>query len=75
MDTSTGYAATVAAAVREAIENSGVTVVWLCETTGIPRTTLTRRLAGHASFTVAELDAIASALRIPVVDLTAERVA
>lgn len=60
----------VARSVAEAIESSGVTVVWLCEKSGIPRTTMTRRLAGNSSFTVDELDRVANALRVPVETLT-----
>lgn len=50
--------------VAEQIKASGVTVVWLCETTGIPRSTLLRRLNGHAPFTLSEIDRIAAALRV-----------
>lgn len=71
MDITTAYPSRVAEAVREAITSSGVTIVWLCDITGIPRTTLVRRLGGHAPFSVAELDAIASALRVPVTTFTA----
>lgn len=57
----------VAAAVRQAIEDAGETQLGVAEKTGIPRTTLMRRLGGHSPFTVAELAAIADALgrRIP----------
>lgn len=50
--------------MAEQIKASGVTVVWLCETTGIPRSTLLRRLNGHAPFTLSEIDRIAMALRV-----------
>ncbi len=56
----------VSVRVSQEIKTSGVTVVWLCEKTGIPRTTMSRRLAGHTPFDLNELDRIAEALRIPV---------
>lgn len=59
----------VAAVVAEQIKDSGVTVVWLCERTGIPRSTLLRRLQGAVPFDVNELDLIASALRVDIFDL------
>lgn len=59
----------VAAEVAHRINDSGVTVVWLCGATGIPRSTLTRRLSGHSSFTLNELERIAGALRVPVAGL------
>ncbi|WP_161605458.1 helix-turn-helix domain-containing protein [Pimelobacter simplex] len=55
----------VVQAVVEEIKASGVTVVWLCEKTGIPRSTLVRRLNGATAFDLNELDRIAAALRIP----------
>jgi predicted transcriptional regulator len=55
----------VAAQVSKQIAESGVTVVWLCEKTGIPRSTLLRRLGGHSPFDLNELDRIAEALRVP----------
>lgn len=64
------YQERVARTVAAAIADSGVTGVWLCERTGIPRTTMHRRLTGLSPFTVAELDAIAGALRVPVETLT-----
>lgn len=64
MDTSKTYQERVAEAVNEAIETTGVTVTWLCGTTGIPRSTMERRLRGLSPFTVAELASIASALRM-----------
>lgn len=59
----------VAERVGEMINKTGVTVVWLCEATGIPRSTMIRRLNGHTAFDLNELDRIAQALRIPVTDL------
>jgi predicted transcriptional regulator len=59
----------VASEVSKQISKSGVTVVWLCEETGIPRSTLSRRLSSRSSFTLNELQRIAEALRVPVSDL------
>lgn len=66
-DTTT--ASKVAATVAERIKASGVTVVWLCEHTGIPRSTLMRRLNGMTPFDLNELDRIAQALRIDTTEL------
>lgn len=59
------------ARVAERIKESGVTLVWLCARTGIPRTTMERRLRGQSPFNLNELDRIAEALRIPTTDLLA----
>ncbi len=61
-------AALVADRVAESIKASGVTVAWLCEQTGIPRTTLARRLNGSTAFDLNELDRIAAALRVAVTE-------
>jgi predicted transcriptional regulator len=62
-------AASVAANVSEQVRESGVTIVWLCGRTGIPRSTMLRRLDGHSPFNLNEIDRIANALRIPVESL------
>lgn len=59
----------VAARVSQQIKDCGVQVTWLCERTGIPRSTMLRRLSGRSPFNLAELDLIATALRLPVTDL------
>jgi len=59
----------VADHVARQIAEAGVTQVWLCEKTGIPRTTMHRRLTGHSAFNLNELDRIAEALRIPTASL------
>lgn len=59
----------VAEAVSEQIKSSGVTLVWLCEHTGIPRSTLVRRLNGSTPFDLNELERIASALRLDFIEL------
>lgn len=61
----------VAREVAEQIKASGVTVAWLCEHTGIPRSTLVRRLNGSTPFDLNELDRIAAALRIDTAALLA----
>lgn len=64
MEQLTPTAERVAAHVSAVIKDSGVTLVWLCERTGIPRVTLQRRLAGLSAFNLNELDRIAEALRV-----------
>lgn len=71
MEHPTPTSARVSAAVADRIKESGVTVVWLCERTGIPRSTMIRRLSGHSSFNLNELDRIADALRVDAGDLLA----
>lgn len=70
MDT-TAYPIRVAQAVTEAMNAGGWSEKALAETTGIPRVTLRRRLAG-AAFNVAELAAIADALGTTVSELIGE---
>lgn len=69
MEQSNGAAQAVAEKVNCQIKNSGVTVVWLCEDTGIPRATMTRRLRGLSSFNLNELERIAQSLRVDTADL------
>lgn len=64
----------VALRVGTQITESGVRLTWLCEQTGIPRTTLHRLLKGQAAFNLNQLDAIAEALRIPATVLLDEQV-
>lgn len=59
--------------VSARIKDCGVTIVWLCEQTGIPRVTMHRRLTGRSTFNLNELDRIAEALRISPLDLLAGR--
>ena len=44
---------------------SGITTLQLSDLTGIPRTTLRRRLAAPGTFTIDELATICDALNIP----------
>jgi transcriptional regulator with XRE-family HTH domain len=59
----------VAAAVRQAMAERGVTQLELSEATLIPRATLIRRLRGAQPFTVAELSAVAEHLGLRASDL------
>ena len=70
---STGYAAAVAAKVEKAIDDAGETQVSISEKTGIPRTTLQRRLnsSGVHPFNMRELADIATALGVPAAELAA----
>ncbi|WP_243061199.1 helix-turn-helix transcriptional regulator [Nocardioides sp. SR21] len=60
-----------AIAVQAAIEAAGQTQLGVAEESGIPRTTLIRRLRGLSAFTVAELEAIAAVLGTTVSNLLA----
>lgn len=62
------YSTTVAKHVTAAIKKKHKTVLSISEETGIPRTTLTRRLASPETspFTVVELSKIADVLNMPV---------
>ena len=62
----------VARRVSSQIKESGVTIAWLCERAGIPRTTLLRRLHGRSAFDLNELERIAGALRIDISALLAD---
>lgn len=61
----------IAQKVAAHIKDSGVTIVWLCEKSGIPRSTLLRRLNGSTPFNINELERIAAALRVPTTELMA----
>lgn len=65
MDISRRTAAQVAAAMSDA----GKSEVAVSEATGIPRSTLKRRLSGFSSFTVDELQRVADLLEVPVTTL------
>lgn len=60
MDTTTATAAKVEAAR----ESKGVSRLALSHQTGIPRTTLIRKLDGKQPFTVTDIQAIAGALEV-----------
>ena len=59
----------VAERVNAEIKGRGVTVVWLCQDTGIPRATMLRRLGGQSPFNLNELERVATSLRTTVADL------
>lgn len=50
--------------LKTAISDSGITVVKLCEKSGIERATLYNRLKGVGEFTVSEMTGICEALRL-----------
>jgi predicted transcriptional regulator len=71
MEHTTTTAERVSAQVVKQIKERGVTVVWLCDQTGIPRSTMLRRLSGRTPFDLNELERVSSALHVPVSDLIA----
>lgn len=68
MDSLTGR---TAMAVEAAIDAAGQSQLGVSDATGIPRTTLIRRLRGQSPFTIAELESIAECLGVTVSDLLA----
>ncbi|MCI1635164.1 helix-turn-helix domain-containing protein [Bifidobacterium sp.] len=54
----------IAQAVNSAIDQSGIKKKFLCEKTGMPYSTLNSKLRAYSSFTVAEIYAIADAMKI-----------
>lgn len=65
----------VAQAIRSMLEDKHLTQEWLVEATGIPMRTLARRLhlVNPSSLSIEELDAIAAALDVSMVELLAQR--
>lgn len=63
----------VARLVQEAMDAAGMNMERLAEEAGIPRVTLRRRLKEGASFSIAELDRVADALDIDLIDLIPRR--
>ena len=61
--------------ISQAISDAGFTPFSLSEATGIPRTTLNRRLLGASPFNTEELDAIAGRIGTSVSDLLREEAA
>ena len=53
-----------AEAIENAIKSTGRTKLWLSEDTGIPYSTLNRKLAGKGDFTFSELLLIAESLGV-----------
>lgn len=52
--------------VRSAMDSAGMSETELARRSGIARVTLGRRLAGHGSFALNEVEAIADALDLPL---------
>jgi predicted transcriptional regulator len=65
------YTERVAAAVAAAIAEAGITYQSVAHGSGIPPTTLHRKLNEHTAFNVRELEQIAKYLGIEVEQLTA----
>lgn len=63
------YQRTLAAEVASAIERAEQSTLSVSNATGIPRTTLIRRLNGNSPFTVTELADIATFIDMSPVDL------
>lgn len=59
----------VALAVREHLRRAGKTQLDVVDATGIPRTTLNRRMTGNSPFTISELELIAAFLGITVTEI------
>lgn len=74
---STTYAAAVASAVERAIRQAGKSVAGIAAETGIPRTTLDRRLrsGGLSALSVSEVKAIADVLGVTAASLLTVTVA
>lgn len=66
------YVSEVARAVASAISRADQSQVAVSDATGIPRTTLIRRLAGSSPFTTAELSAIGELLQVDPRDFLPE---
>lgn len=67
----------VALAVRDHLRQAGKTQLDVVGATGIPRTTLNRRMTGNSPFTITELELIAAFLGVTVTEIlrTSERAA
>lgn len=63
------YPTRVAAEVRAEMARKNITALELSQLTGIPQTTLARRLRGFVPFDVAELAAVATVLEVDTPDL------
>lgn len=76
MSTPAAAAAATAAAVKAAIERAGLSVNRAAALSGIPQSTLDRRLLGTPpGFTITELSSLASLLDVEVGDLLRQEVA
>lgn len=61
--------ATIGAEVRAELARQQRSAIWLAEAANIPHPTLRRRLAADGNLTVDELDSIARALGVSMLDL------
>lgn len=68
MDNKT-YNTEVGRVISDALISASMSARQLAQLSGIPSTTLHRKLAGFSSFTVAELTGIAQVLQIPPADI------
>lgn len=68
MDNPTSTQTLTAQKVAAAVDAAGISLLGLANQTGIPRTTLHRRMTGHSSFYMEELHTIAKALSVPVTE-------
>jgi transcriptional regulator with XRE-family HTH domain len=71
MATTTNTSRNIAAHVSAALSTARIAQRDAASRTGIPITTLSRRLTGNSPFTVTELDLIAQLLGVTVSDLIA----
>lgn len=71
MDTPETQSRGIARAVAEALAAAGISQRAAASSTGIPLTTLSRRLTGHSPFLVTELAVLASLTGTTVSDLAA----
>lgn len=62
----------IAGVIASRLGASSITLRQAAEATGIPLTTLHRKVRGHTQFRMDELDAIAKVLDVPLSDLIAE---
>jgi transcriptional regulator with XRE-family HTH domain len=71
MATNTDTSRSIARAVSTALSAAGIAQRDAAERTGIPISTLSRRLTGNSPFTVTELDLLANVLGCTVTELVA----
>ncbi|MDF2805435.1 MAG: hypothetical protein K0S43_381 [Cellulosimicrobium sp.] len=64
------YATAIVRAINIACEESGISTNALALASGVPRTSLIRKLSGHGDLTVRETANIAAALGVPIARLT-----
>jgi len=64
------YSQAVSARINALRQSAGLSILTLSEKSGVPRTTLDRKLNGHADFSVREVKAIAEALGTSALELT-----